>query len=416
MVDKDVAFADLVEAIAARFKSLWCLGMISRILQRRAIDLHHAAEFGEGQRNTAAIELVRMEIQMFIQEVLKTLRHALFNFDTDDRTETALFDIVTNSRQQIVGFVFFNFTVSVAGDTEKTLRLNFVTREERIQTVSDQIFGKNDHAVCCGIGKIRRNGVVFIGNKQETRHIVRALQASKTVLHRNTAFYRLKLHHKVQACVGNHRERAAFVNGLRRQNRENVFVEIAVHFFLLSRIQRRVFSETNAFGFELGFERINPEILGLFENLRDFTANFGKLPGGRHLIRTGRFGSASGLSLNVHHANHEEFVEIIVEDGQEQNSVEQRDLGIHCRFKNLTVELNPTDVAVNVQRRIVQRHFLQRGLFCSRCSSFNSRSAYSRSADGRCLNSTRLCRSFGSGLCFCRSSRLGRFCSSRFCG
>ena len=62
VVDKDVALADLVKAIAALFKSLRCLRMIGRILQRRAVNLHHAAEFGEGQRNTTAVELVRMKI------------------------------------------------------------------------------------------------------------------------------------------------------------------------------------------------------------------------------------------------------------------------------------------------------------------------------------------------------------------
>ena len=173
------------------------------------------------------------------------------------------------------------------------------------------------------------------------------------VLNRNTAFNCFELHHEIQAGVGDHRERTTFVHRLRRQNRENIFVEIAGHFLLLCCVQRRVLRETNAFILELGFERINPEVFSFFENLGNFTTDFGKLTSGRHLIRTGRFGSASGLSLNVHHANHEEFVEIVVEDGQEENTVEQRDLGIHCCFKDFTVELNPTDVAVNVQRRIV---------------------------------------------------------------
>ena len=60
------------------------------------------------------------------------------------------------------------------------------------------------------------------------------------------------------------------------------------------------------------------------------------------------------LLLQAADADHEELVEVGLEDGQELEPFQQRHARILGLFQNAAIELQPAQLAVEIQRRIVE--------------------------------------------------------------
>ena len=81
-----------------------------------------------------------MHVKVLHQKFLQALWHAAPEFEPYDRAETSLLDVVAHGRQQVIGFVFFDFTVGVAGDAEKTGIFYLVAGEKLPHAAHDQVF------------------------------------------------------------------------------------------------------------------------------------------------------------------------------------------------------------------------------------------------------------------------------------
>ncbi len=65
-------------------------------------------------------------------KIAQVFRHGRINFDTDHRTEAALFNKRLEFADQIFGF-FFHFNVGIAQDTEQATRDDIETGEKLVQ-------------------------------------------------------------------------------------------------------------------------------------------------------------------------------------------------------------------------------------------------------------------------------------------
>ena len=199
---------------------------------------------------------------------------------------------------------------------------------------------------------------VFIGifrNKEKARYVVGAFDTSEARASRFVFMNAFEFNDEIHAGVGNHRKRMTRIDGLRGQDREDFRIEIAVKEGAALVAEAFVGAETNALFLEGGFQFLKPEVFGDVEHFQNASANFREKFGCRHFIGAGRFCPDSGLSLKVHNANHEEFVEVVVENRQKHDTLNQRYLRVHRGFQHLAVEFNPAQLAIDIERRIVKR-------------------------------------------------------------
>src|SRR5205823_6215708 len=76
----------------------------------------------------------------------------------------------------------------------------------------------------------------------------------------------------------------------------------------------------------------------------------------RHVVGAGADGDAQlHLLLQPADADHEELVEVRLEDGQELEALQGRHRRVARLFEDAAVELEPAQLAVEIQRRVIQR-------------------------------------------------------------
>ena len=348
-----IAFGDRRKHVRIRFKGSRNTGLSGRVLQRRFVRGHNRHEFREPQRHPGFEDLVRANVEMFKQEFLQAPRAPARQLKPHDGTETALLHVVAHGGKKIVGFVFFNFTVRVAGHAKESVILHAVPREKRFKPLPDQIFHEKNLIRVFAVLK-RESRVAFnrIRHEKQPRQIVRTLQPGKTHARLIVRRRGRKFNHKVQTRVGNHRKGAPRIHCLRRQNRQNLFVEITIERLFLLHREFIVLHEPQVFFRQRRPQFIKPQTFGDVEHPRDALTDFGELLRGRHLIRPGRCDAASCLPLQVHDAHHIKLVKVIKEDREKLHPIKEGDFLILRRLQNLTVKFNPADFTIEIPRRI----------------------------------------------------------------
>jgi len=352
VVEHQVALADRGERVGFRLERFGKRRVEGRVLERGAVDAAEAHELAEGERHSGLEHLIGARAEMLDEEVLQTLRHAALELEAHDGAEAALLDVVAHGREQVVGLVLLDFAVGVAGDAEEALGAHAVAREELLHALHDEVLDHDDRAFARAHVKHRRLVGVF-GQEEEARDVVRALHAAEADLARLVGVHAFEFDHEVDARVRDHREGMARVDGLRREDREDLAVEVAVKRAAALRRELRVAAELDVLLLEGGLEGLEPEVFGDLEHFGDLAADLGELAGGRHPVGARGLRTHAGLTLQVHHANHVELIEVVEEDCEELNALQQRDRRIGGRLEHLAVEFDPADLAVDVEGRIV---------------------------------------------------------------
>ena len=93
----------------------------------------------------------------------------------------------------------------------------------------------------------------------------------------------------------------------------------------------------------------------LGEHLADHLADAFELEARRHAVGASAVRQTGlDLLLDAADADHEEFVEVRCEDGQELEPFQQRHARIAAFLQDPTIEFEPAQVAVEIERRVVQ--------------------------------------------------------------
>ena len=155
------------------------------------------------------------------------------------------------------------------------------------------------------------------------------------------------------------RERMPRIDGERRQHRKDVAAKVGGQGIFLLVVDVLVQAQEDAFFFESGQELLAQTLERLAEHAAHLFADGGKLIARRHAVGAGADGDArSDFLLQAADADHEEFVEVGSEDGQELDPLQQRHGAIERFFENATIELQPAKLAIDVQAGIVERRRL----------------------------------------------------------
>ena len=358
VVEEDVVALDGRENVAlgneGRFEPL-----IGRVLQVRAVEADQGHEFAHGERALDAEDLERQKIELFRKEVGERRVRTVLHFKTDHVAEAPLVDEVLHRSEQVVGFVFLNLEVGIAGDAEDEGLLHLVAAEELVEMLADQVLNQDDVVVASVRieAELRIGGFLRAGHEDEARHVVRALEARVA----DVAVLRFELDQNVDRNVRDGGERVAGVDRLRREDRIDLVQEVPLEEVLLLDRQILVADDVDALLRKFRKELLLPVVLGAREHAENAAADFGELLHGSESVRRGRRCADLELTDDVCHANHEEFIKVVVEDREELELLEERRLRIARFIKHLAVEFNPVEFAIDVKKRVVQvRHALNR--------------------------------------------------------
>lgn len=142
------------------------------------------------------------------------------------------------------------------------------------------------------------------------------------------------------------------IDGLRRENGINLVVKVPFKEGLLLCREILPPPDGDVFFSKLWRKLVFPVVLRSREHSEHAAPNFGELLHGRQAVSRSRRRSHLVLTNNVGHADHEEFVKIVVENGEELELFKQRHAQIAGFFEHLAVEFNPIELTVNVEQRI----------------------------------------------------------------
>ena len=185
-------------------------------------------------------------------------------------------------------------------------------------------------------------------------------------------------HGEVETEVGNVGKGPAGIDRQRRQNGEQGLLKVAVGDVLLLLGQRLEIGDGKALGGQLGDQAAQAGI-GVGEQLLNDGADGVKLARGRHAVGAGFLRARFDLIQQPSDADHEELVEVGAQDREELGAFEKRIGGILGLFENTALELEQAQLAVGIERRIVERDGCRRGNFplCRQWHTVTSRVAES---------------------------------------
>ena len=316
--------------------------------QARPVHAVKGHEFGKGQRPLDPINLERLHPQPLGQERAELLGRAVGYLKAHHVAEAALFHQILDGFQQIVGFVLLDLHVGIARDAEQPGVDDSVAGEQRAEVFGDQIFQQDDVAVT-DVGVEAERGIGFgllvPGDEDEAGDVVGALQAGEP----GDAVTAAQLDDEVEAGIGNRGEGVARIDGLRGQDGVDFVPEVAVEELALLFREVRIAHQAYALVVQLRGQPLAPMLLGAGNQNKHLAPDFGELFGGRHAVRRRGHGPAAVLAIDVRHPDHKEFIEVVVEDGEEFKLLKERETGIRGFVEHFRIEVQPIDFPVQVQ-------------------------------------------------------------------
>ena len=160
-----------------------------------------------------------------------------------------------------------------------------------------------------------------------------------------------KLHAHRDAHVGDEGEPVTGIDRQWRQNRKHVLV-VPILGFLTLRIVEVLPGQDFDPSFAQGGK--NASLIGvelLAEQGLDSDPDLFQKNGRAVRLALDRTGTGVDSTLHAADTLHEEFVEVVREDGKETNSLEKRRLGIICHLENTTVEFKPSEITIEITLR-----------------------------------------------------------------
>ncbi len=160
----------------------------------------------------------------------------------------------------------------------------------------------------------------------------------------------------VEGLVAQVRERVPGVDGERRERREHVVREVGARRggLLRGEVARRHDEQPGAG--ELGNELLAPGPPSLLDERVRARRHRRELLGREEPVRRGLGDAARDLLLQPGDPDHEELVEVRADDAEELEALEERQRAIARLLEDALVELEPRELAVDEETRVVETH------------------------------------------------------------
>ncbi len=373
MVQEDVAAAHGGEHVGL----LGVVGLQARLGDRRP---RRVAQLGVPGDLDDVPQVVEVEQPRHVEHVLGLDLQRLGDLLEDDRAhpgpdldphdiaEAPPTQLVLDRLQQVVGLVG-DREVGVAGDAEDVVVDDLHAGEQPVEVLGDQILERDE-------------GEAVAGRDEARQHLLRDLHARERLHVRHRVAYE---HAERERQVGDVRERTPEADGERRQHREDLVAEAVVERAPLLRPDVVDADDPDAV---VGQPRPQLELqaaaLALDVRTVDLTDRLERGPR-RAAVLQRRLDARLDLVVQAGHAHHEELVEVLRGDRAELHALEQGHALVLGQLEHARVELQPRQLAVEVQarggeidrfgRRLVIRARLAHGLESERSDNAKARRA-----------------------------------------
>ena len=298
---------------------------------------------------------MRFELEVLDQDVADAPRHRAVDLEPDGQAEVAAPHHLRHRGEEVVGLVLFDLEVAVAGDAERIGVDDLETGEQPVEVGGDHLLDPDQR------GRARRRrprhrrraravggGVVL--HQQQAREVRRHLESSELLAGVAVAHH----HRQVDAAIGDVRERMAGVEGERREDGEQLGLETAAQRGLLRVVELAVADDADAALGQAGQEVARPAIVGSLQHRQQALVDGLELLDRRHAVRRRLDHAGLALLEQPRHPDHEELVEVAVEDGEEVHPLEQRIGGVERLLEHPFVEAEPGELAVDVEPGILE--------------------------------------------------------------
>ena len=309
-----------------------------RVLERRAVQLRDLAPVAEPHPIRGPHDDIVFDLEVLHQDVEDTPRHVRLDLQERERAISQLLEPAIHRLEQVVGLVFLDHHVGVANDAEEMRPLEMSAGEELLDVAANHVFEEYER----GAGGRRE----AIGQGHEPRQHPRHLDAGEL---RPAAVP--DAHGEVHAQVRDVRERMARIEGERREDREDLRLEVLREPRIDGRGVVGRLEEVNAIGGQQRPQVPRPASR-LLVHLRqcprpdDRQLFFGGQPVERGLLDAGAEFLQDGGD-----PHHEELVEVRAGNRQELDALEERVRRVLGLREDPPVELEPAQLAIDVQRR-----------------------------------------------------------------
>ncbi len=297
-----------------------------------ALDRVDVSEIVEPEQPGALVDLNRIDLHRLDQLVAQARLHLRGDLEPDHLAEAPAADLLLHSEKQVVRLIG-DVVVRVASDTEHGLVDDLHSREEVVEVGGDHVLEWDE-------------GEAVADREEAAQQLLRHLDPGGNLL---VLLRVAEQDTPVEREVRDVREGTASPDHQRRECREDLAGEEVFHLLPLLRIRIIQGDDPDAV---LGEGR--SDLLG--EAAAEAVAELDRplaiqldYVGRRHCV------GAAGIDLRLHlvveagHADHEELVEVVLVDRREVDALEQRDARVLGELQDPVVEVEPGELAVEVE-------------------------------------------------------------------
>jgi hypothetical protein len=258
--------------------------------------------------------------------------HVRAHLDPHDVAEAAPAQLVLDRLEQVVGLVG-DREVGVARDAEDVVVDDLHAREQRVQVLGDQVLERDER-------------VAVAGRHEAGQHLLRHLHAREGL----DAGHRVAHQHaERQRQVGDVGERPAEPDGQRREDREDLAAEALVQRAALLGVDVVDADDADPVLAQRRPQRQLQAAALALDVLADDAPRLLQRGARRAAVLERRLDARLDLVVQARDADHEELVEVGGHDRAELRALQQRHAVVLGELEHALVELQPGQLAVEVQ-------------------------------------------------------------------
>ncbi len=301
------------------------------------------------QRASRFVHVLGVDSDLLHQEGADALRRPGGDLQPHARAEAALADLAVDDRQQVVRLVLEDCHVHVARDPERVAAQDLHAGEQIAEVRRDELLERQEllHVLAslAGLDAQARE-------RDEARQALRHLDPRELLL---VGVRVARLHRQRQRQVRQERKRVAGIDAQRGQHREDRPPKVPLPQLLRLGVQRLPVAQVDALRRQPGQQVVRQQLRCDVELAPQDVANLGQLLAGAEPVGAGFDHRGLELLVQARDPDHEKFVEVRGEDRQELQALEQRPVRAQRLAQHPFIERQPRDLAVDVQRAIIER-------------------------------------------------------------
>ena len=332
-MDDEILLPDRQEAIAAVVAhTLREARIVGLELELRPVEPDDLGQFVQGQHAIEHEGLVGHHADLLGDERTQRGRHQAVVFEPDHRSTSTPLESGLEEEDEIFG-LFLDFEIAVADHAERARSLQQVAGEQRLGEEPDQCFERNETRRAAF--ERRQVDEPFALRRQADQRLQHATVAGTNEFQRDR-----------EAEVGDEGKRMGGIDGERRQDRENMRMEVLFEPGHIGLAQVGRVGEHDAGIDEFGPQLAPPTLLFGGE-MGDALADLHELFGRRQPILGGFRHALADLAAQTGDAHHEKLVEIVRRDRQEAQLLQQGVVAVRGLLQDAAVEFEPGELSID---------------------------------------------------------------------